>query len=1359
MKPRLFVAVSLAALWLFVLFVFLQHASPVNSSPVARSSAAQLDVVINEVAWAGTAASTWDEWIELYNNTSVSISLAGWTLTTTGSVSFTIPAGKSILAGGYFLLERAEKAVTDTVADYAYGGAQIGNGGETLYLRDDTGILVDTANGDGGAWPAGSASPNYYSMERKNPLLLDTDDNWASNDGVIRNGHDANGNPINGTPKSLNSVTSANLGIIQLAPGITVMNQAIQYTLIFSNAGKLNVKDAIITDTLSSSPTSVAQTSPYMFTQVGQNLVWQVGTLLTASGNLSLTFTVTSAADFTGLLTSTAIITSEVTDYRPDNNAYTVTTWIRPPLADVGIAKSGPASVNAGHELTYTIVFSNAGEIDAANVIITDTLPLSVTFVRGTEAYAFSQPVSGTLVWMTDSVPTGGQPFSLTVFAEAASDAAPEAGGWLVNQVTITTVTSETVVVNNTATFTTQVTAQSADLSVDKSGPISVIAGTEITYTIVVSNVGQLIAAGAHVTDTLPVSVTFVRQSAPYPFTHDGRVLTWVVGDVLTSVTPISWTVTGLVDLRLAGTLTNVAEATTTSDELFTANNSDQATTLVTPPPSVVLINGVLYDGYQTNDEDEAVQVINAGLLPVNLKNYTVTDGTSPGVRFPADTFLLPYQRVWVTKDAAKFRDSFGFWPDFAQVITGTVLPLTGNWPGLANSHGDVQVKDVAGNVLDRLVYGEEILPFTGWSGLALSPYSVGPRGIEGQVIARVLDERTGLPVPDTDTAADWMQYTGNYTTGRRAMFAGWDMDMFFQPFTSTAPATITLGVGPDNTFDVVSQAIRSAQRSIEIEAYELQNYGVITKVVQQARRGISVTVLLEGQAKDTQELWACREIEAAGGQCWFMHGDARYYLIHAKLMILDRQRLVISMQNFSSGGMPDDDKSDGTFGSRGYLVYIESPELAARAGLIFDRDRDTTHTDIVRWGSSGFVDPPPGYAPITTSGGTTTTVLFPAPQVLTDATLFELFTAPEASLRQSDALLGLVARAGAGDEVYVEQMYEYPNWGDNLTAPNVRLKAYMDAARRGAKVRLLLNSGSFDEDYTDLTKNFTTTAYVNAVAQSQKLNLQARMGNPTQFGIHSKLVLIKLNSAGAAYSHVGSINGSETSSKLNREVAVQVESQALYAELARVFQADWQLSAPIFLPMVARDYAPPDHIVISEVLYDPSGNPDTGKEWIELHNPTARVMDISGWSLGDATADGEFGAGRYLFPTGTMLQPLGVIVIAQQAADVTFRPNFEFLTDPNRDDLTVPNMLPAAAWDGFGLALSNTGDHVILLNAAGQPVDAVVWGGSSYPGTLPHPGVIMSDHSLERRPAYRDTNDCAADFVDRTPPTPGKVP
>lgn len=1380
MRRQLVFAVSLGVLWLCGLLILLQRASPVISSPVARTSASPGDVVINEVAWAGTMANTNHEWIELKSNKTVTVNLTNWQIRSSdGSPSITLSG--EIPPGGYFLLARTNYTnVVDVPADLIYTGALV-DGGEILTLTDDLDNVIDTANTNGGPWPAGtggSGTPPRATMERVNPLAPDTDSNWASNDGVIRNGYDVNGNPINGTPKQPNSATPSDLRITKSVPGQVLVDHEITYTLMFGNAGGKNAIGVTITDTLPLSVTFITQTSPFTFTQNGQWLVWRIDVLSSYSGTLSFSVVVTPEIGLLGWITNTAVITSQVPDYRLDNNVVTATTLIRLPQADLDIHKSGPMSVTGGYELTYTIALSNTGEVDAAHVIVTDTLPPGATYVRGTEAYSLSRPLSDTLVWQLDDVAVGGPALSLTVVVTTAVDAS----GWLTNQVTVTTVTSETVLANNISSAVTFVTPQSADLSIRKSAPISVTAGNEITYTLAVSNVGQLDAPGVRVTDTLPVSITLIRQSAPFTFTQQGQALVWEVGDVLTSAPPVSWTVTGRVDLNLAGAVTNVVQASTTAVEMFTANNTAQAATLVIPPPTALLIHGVMYDGYQLNDTDEAIQIINVGLLPVNVQGYTVTEGTSQGVRFPTYT-LQVHQRVWLAKDAQAFFDSFGFWPDFAVTTppTAPVQLLNGSWAGLANTGGDVQIKSKAGHVLDRLVYGNQSLPPSGWSGPTLSYYSVG--GETGQILARAPDERTGLPIPDTDTAADWIQSTGNYTTGRRVLYPGWDMtypvsDMagLFWPFTTTAPATVTLGIAPDYAFEVVRDAIRSAQRSIEIETYELLSFGVITEVVQKARAGVSVTVLLEGEPipnVDNQELWACQEIEAAGGQCWFMHDYHptsayiydRYDLIHAKLILLDRQRVIISTQNLSPGGMPDDDKADGTWGSRGYVLLIDSPELAARAEVIFDRDRAPVHADIARWPNAtyGFGTPPMGYVPITVSGGATTTVRFPMPHVLTDATYLELFTAPEAALRQSDALLGLLSRAGAGDEVYVEQMYEYPDWGDPVTAPNLRLKAYLDAARRGARVRVLLNSGQFGEEYIDLARNITATNDLNVTAQQEGLDLQARMGDPTRYGIHSKLVLVKLNSAGLAYSHVSSINGSEASSKVNREIAVQIESQQLYAALSRVFWTDWHLSAPLFLPLILRDYTPPpppaDHVVVSEVLYDPSGGTDTGREWIELHNPTGSAVDISGWSLGDAVNDGEYGAGRYLFPPNTILPPGGVIVIAQQAADVAFKPNFEFLIDPNRNDPTVPDMVPAGNWSGFGLALGNTGDHVILRNAAGQPVDVVVWGNSSYPGTLPHPGVVASDHSLERRPANRDTDDCAADFVDRTPPSPGSVP
>lgn len=181
---------------LFAFFIFKSHFASANP---------EITVVINEIAWSGTTASTWDEWIELYNNTDSEINLGNWTLTAGDDVPSITLTG-TIPSHGFFLLERGnESVVSDIAADQIYQDERLGNNGETLILKDSLDNPVDTANNDGGPWPAGSASPNYYSMERINPTLPDNYGNWATNDGIIRNGIDALLNPINGTPKAHNS--------------------------------------------------------------------------------------------------------------------------------------------------------------------------------------------------------------------------------------------------------------------------------------------------------------------------------------------------------------------------------------------------------------------------------------------------------------------------------------------------------------------------------------------------------------------------------------------------------------------------------------------------------------------------------------------------------------------------------------------------------------------------------------------------------------------------------------------------------------------------------------------------------------------------------------------------------------------------------------------------------------------------------------------------------------------------------------------------------------------------------------------------------------------------------------------------
>lgn len=180
------------------------------ATPTATPTSVPMrSLIINEVAWMGTSASPQDEWIELRNTTSHAIDLDGWRLQS-GDGSPDITLDGVIPAGEYFLLERTgDDTISTHVADLIYTGS-LGNGGESLTLLSPAGTVVDTANGDGGAWPAGVASagaPAYASMERIDPGAPDADANWASNDGMVRTGRDVDGNPINGTPKQLNSAT------------------------------------------------------------------------------------------------------------------------------------------------------------------------------------------------------------------------------------------------------------------------------------------------------------------------------------------------------------------------------------------------------------------------------------------------------------------------------------------------------------------------------------------------------------------------------------------------------------------------------------------------------------------------------------------------------------------------------------------------------------------------------------------------------------------------------------------------------------------------------------------------------------------------------------------------------------------------------------------------------------------------------------------------------------------------------------------------------------------------------------------------------------------------------------------------
>ena len=151
-----------------------------------------LNVVISEIAWMGTETSAMNEWIELYNNTTSTIDITGWTLKSSdtspnitfstiieqkiyrprGSVNFSIPRE------GFYLMERTDDdTVMDIPANYIYTGA-LNNSGEKLELRDAQGNLIDAVDCADG-WLFGD-NATKQTMERKNLLLSASSNNWQT---------------------------------------------------------------------------------------------------------------------------------------------------------------------------------------------------------------------------------------------------------------------------------------------------------------------------------------------------------------------------------------------------------------------------------------------------------------------------------------------------------------------------------------------------------------------------------------------------------------------------------------------------------------------------------------------------------------------------------------------------------------------------------------------------------------------------------------------------------------------------------------------------------------------------------------------------------------------------------------------------------------------------------------------------------------------------------------------------------------------------------------------------------------------------------------------------------------------------
>ena len=244
---------------------------------------------------------------------------------------------------------------------------------------------------------------------------------------------------------------------------------------------------------------------------------------------------------------------------------------------DISLTKTvSPVTEQPGGELTYTITVSNLGPGTATGVTVTEPLPAGLTLVSATTTQGTCSGTQIVTCNVGDLVVTSSA--SLTVKTKVDSGFF----GTITNTATTTTTTVEANAQNNSASASASIPP--ADLKITKTAPAGpVLAGSEIVYTIQVTNNGPATSTNTTITDELPAGVTLVEAIPTQGSCSGTTKVTCDLGQLLVGETAgVSVKVSIATSTR--GQLVNVAVASSTAPDNVLGNNT---ATAVTQIPSV----------------------------------------------------------------------------------------------------------------------------------------------------------------------------------------------------------------------------------------------------------------------------------------------------------------------------------------------------------------------------------------------------------------------------------------------------------------------------------------------------------------------------------------------------------------------------------------------------------------------------------------------------------------------------------------------------------------------------------------------------------------------------------------------------
>lgn len=538
--------------------------------------------------------------------------------------------------------------------------------------------------------------------------------------------------------------------------------------------------------------------------------------------------------------------------------------------------------------------------------------------------------------------------------------------------------------------------------------------------------------------------------------------------------------------------------------------------------------------------DDEYVKLESATQIPVDLRNWSLTDGEGV-LRFCQDQWLQPSASLTISMNSSSYFSAYGAYPDIStnDPKTQRNVSLNGSWR-LSDAGDSLALLDSSGIVVDFVVYGNCSDTSRGWNG---PPVPALRKGEVGKRIA------TGLSCQDTNSRMDWQpfrEYRYGYTE--------------FEPLeTIVAAGALTAFVSPDCSLEVVTETLSSALSSIRLCAYELDSVAVCTSLLQAAARGVSVHVLLDGAPAGGigERETICASVLAAGGvHLDMLNGNLKLKIVqhigalHAKYVVVDSRASIVLSENFVESGLP----VDKLCGNRGWGVRIEDSNVARYLAGLFDADSRASRIDVLEWKTDPRFD---AKATLPASPHVNHTRGILRPLRSTCESWIKLVPSPDGSLVAPFAGSILSSASSIKTEQFQVDLLWNTRWDDSPRLSPL-LEAIEVAMARDASVEMLLDSTWFNlEMNSDVVAHMASSALNGTWAGEFKL-------------LDSSSPVTVLHNKGAVIDGervlISSNNWGYSSFARNRELAAILDSNELATYFSKAFGLDWtpDVTAPI---------------------------------------------------------------------------------------------------------------------------------------------------------------------------------------------------